>query len=141
MKHLEIGTKVYDIRLGWGEIVEIEDDKYPYKVDFKDYIVECTEWFTLNGSHNVNDFNATLSLTEYDLVNGGFTPLSDYNKPKVGDFGYFWDDNMVLEPRVIMSSITKVPNIANFYYDTSDEGYKHFSKEIPEFMKEKLNIK
>jgi len=142
MKHLEIGTKVFHISLGWGEIIQIQDDKnYPYEVLFKDYADNWKEWYTLDGRHNVNDINATLSLTECDLINGGFTPLSDYNKPQKFDVGYFWDDNMVLEPRVIISSITKISKIDNYYYDTTDTVYQHFSKEIPEFIKEKLNIK
>jgi hypothetical protein len=140
MELLKIGTKVFDIRFGWGEIVDNNYSvEHPYKVIFKDYADNWKEWYTLDGRHNVNDFNATLSLTEYDLINGGFNPLSDYNKPKVGDFGYFWDDNMVLETRVVLSSITKISKIYNYYYDTTDTVYQHFSKEIPEFIKEKIN--
>ena len=141
MKKLPIGTKVFEINNGWGYISEVNENNSPiYMVTFESESKIRTLQMSEDGKiFRDNDMIPTVSLTEYDLINGGFTPLSDYNKPKVGDFGYFWDDNMVLEPRVIMSSITKVPNIANFYYDTSDEGYKHFSKEIPEFIKEKIN--
>ena len=137
MELLKIGTKVFDIRFGWGDIADNNYSvEHPYKVNYKLHRRSC---YTFSGKQNEIDINPILSLTEYDLINGGFTPLSDYNKPKVGDFGYFWDDNMILEPRVIISSITKISKINNYYYDTTDTVYQHFSKEIPEFIKEKIN--
>jgi hypothetical protein len=135
---LQIGTKVFDIRFGWGEIEDYTtEEKYPYKVIFSN--VEDVV-FTYNIAGKPIDYyvNPTLSLTEYDLVNGGFTPLSDYNKPKVGDFGYFWDDNDVESAqRIVYSKIIKINKYD--YFDSAEINWQNFSKEIPEWFLKKMN--
>ena len=136
---LPLGTKVFDIRFGWGEIMDYTtEEKYPYKVIFpnvEDII------FTYNIAGKPIDYyiNPTLSLTEYDLINGGFTPLSDYNKPKVGDFGYFWDDVNEGSCYLLFSFTTDIKG--DFFYDSKDHEWENFSKEIPEWFKNKMNEK
>jgi hypothetical protein len=132
---LPVGTKVFDIQYGWGEIKKIEDMDYCYNVLFDKDVSNC---FTKLGKFAEYDINPTLSLTEYTLENGGFTPLSDYNKPKLGDIGYFWDDNDVeIAGRVIYSKITKINK--SYFFDSQMIGWGNFSKEIPEWFKNKMN--
>jgi hypothetical protein len=127
---LKVGTKVFDVQYGWGEIYSVfKNTVYPLRVKFindNDIVA-----YTINGKCYESDLVPTLSLTEYTLENGGFTPLSDYNKPKVGDFGFFWDD----EDMAIFSKLIKIGLI----YKTEDGSlFKYFSKETPDFIKEKL---
>ena len=124
---LPIGTKVFDIRFGWGEII----DSDRYKVEFKNTII----FYDKYGKTSMTDINPTLSLTEYTLKNGGFTPLSDYNKPKVGDFGYFWDNRDTEKGYLIFSFITD----ENLFYDSTGEEWENFSKQIPEWFLKKMN--
>jgi hypothetical protein len=134
---LPVGTRVFDIRFGWGEITKSD---YPYNVKFindNDIVA-----YTINGKCYESDLVPTLSLTEYTLENGGFTPLSDYNKPKVGDIGYFWDNDMENKKRLLYSEVTKISNINNnrvFYYDSIANDWENFSIEIPEWFKNIMN--
>jgi len=73
MKKLEIGTRVFDIRWGWGAIVEYREDfdkiSYPIIVRFDGKGIST---YTLSGVHSMGDSSPLLSLTEYSLENGGF---------------------------------------------------------------------
>ena len=80
------GTKVYHHFFGCGEVVEIrKNSSFPIVVNFS---TRTGSPFTLDGIYREEE-TPSLSLTEYDFINGGFTPLSEYNKPKVGDWGIF----------------------------------------------------
>jgi hypothetical protein len=138
MELLKIGTKVFDIRFGWGEIVDNNYGRYAYRVR---YNVDRYATYAFSGKSDEIDFNPMLSLTEYDLVNGGFTPLSDYNKPKVGDIGYFFDHK--LNKYLIYSKIKSIEtrDTGIFYKDISDEMFPYFSKEIPEWFEKIINPK
>jgi hypothetical protein len=131
---IPVGTKVFDARFGWGEITKSD---YPYNVKFindNDIVA-----YTINGKCYETDLVPTLSLTEYTLENGGFTPLSDYNKPKVGDIGYFWDNEDVdFSKRIVYSILSHIDEI---YFDGKNSVWENFSKEIPEWFKNIMNEK
>jgi hypothetical protein len=134
---LKVGTKVFDIRFGWGEITKNDVEiAYPYNVKFRE---DAEYYYGINGTSDIHSINPLLSLTEYTLENGGFTPLSDYNKPKVGDIGYFWDDEdsrgVNEQKRIIYSIIT---DIDDRYIDGGDFKWDNFSKELPEWLTQKL---
>ena len=93
--------------------------------------------FYIVGYCDLNDFNATLSLTEYDLVNGGFTPLSDYNKPQKFDVGYFWDDEG--DHDLIYSQLIEIKD--DKYTNSAFNKWTHFSKEVPEWFTKRINPK
>jgi hypothetical protein len=125
---LPVATRVFDIRFGWGEIM----DSDRCKVEFKSTIV----FYDKNGKYNTTDINPTLSLTEYSLENGGFTPLSDYNKPKVGDWGFFWDEE---NDKFVFAELIAIDKEHTYPYKYGNGVFcEKFSKEIPEFIKEKL---
>jgi hypothetical protein len=125
MKTLPIGTKVFDINFGWGEVTNISDSsEYQVTVKFKG----STEVYTLEGLYRRTDKCPTLSLTEYTLETGGFTPITGYStKPKVGDKGYFWDSN---HPDVVYGKLTMITDVGSFQCN-----YRlfrlNFSEEIP----------
>jgi hypothetical protein len=118
MKTLPIGTKVYHVFLGEGEVVE------SLKQDF--YVK-----FNEKGKQYYNHSSVgLLSLTEYTLEKGGFTPISEYGKPKVGDLGYFWDD---FKSSMFYGKITKIQNTHPMPFKINDyEYFMNFSHEIPE---------
>jgi hypothetical protein len=108
MKTLPIGTKVFDIHFGWGEVTNISDiHQYPLTVKFEG----SREVYTQEGLYRRTDKFPTLSLTEYTLETGGFTPITEYGKPKVGDKGYFWDSN---HPDVVYGKLTMITDVGSF---------------------------
>ena len=67
----KVGDKVFSCQFGWGEIKEIhETSDYPLDVSFGKGLfhgyTKCGRYFDV-------DLQPTLSFTEYDLVNGGFS--------------------------------------------------------------------
>jgi hypothetical protein len=134
MKNLKIGTKVYDIRFGWGEITSVDIDLiYSYEVSLE----KIKNRYNLEGKYLEDDFTPTLSLTEYDLINGGFTPLSDYNKPQKFDVGYFWDDEG--DHDLIYSQLIEIKD--GKYTNSAFNKWAHFSKEVPEWFTKRINPK
>ena len=130
---LPVGEKVFDIRFGWGEIISVNVElEYPYLVS----VEKTKNRYNLDGKYISFDLKPTLSLTEYDLYNGGFTPLSDYNKPKVGDFGFFWNNRDVSFQNLVYSKLIKIDI---FNYDAKGEVWENFSKEIPDWFLKKMN--
>lgn len=130
-----VGTKVYHFEHGWGTIDNIDklNPNYPLDIKFKG----IDDSFTEDGRDSTGDNIPTLSLTEYDLINGGFTPISDWNKPKVGDMGYFWDDENW--DNLVYSSLTKVNKSVDFPYESlSGVIFKNFSPEVPDWYKKKI---
>jgi hypothetical protein len=125
MKKLLIGTKVFDIRFGWGEVANIYD-KAVYQVMVK--FEGSAEVYTQEGLYRRTDKSPTLSLTEYTLEKGRFTPITEYGKPKVGDMGYFWDSN---HPDAVYGKLTMITDVGSFQCN-----YRlfrlNFSHEIPQ---------
>jgi hypothetical protein len=131
MKKLPIGTKVFDINHGWGEITGESPEHY------------SVHW------HHISDFfrksNGTLkgseikfpalSLTEYTLEKGGFTPITEYGKPKVGDNGYFWDSN---HPDLVYGKLTMITDVGSFQCNNRVFRFQ-FSHEIPQEYIDYLN--
>ena len=67
----KVGDKVFSCQFGWGIIDVIgTEEEYPISVDF---IERVSQVFTKCGRHFDVDLQPTLSFTEYDLVNGGFS--------------------------------------------------------------------
>jgi hypothetical protein len=131
MELLKIGTKVFDIRYGWGEITSVDIKLiYSYEVSFE----KITNRYDLEGKYLDTDCNATLSLTEYDLINGGFTTLSDYGKPKKFDVGYFWDDEG--DHDLIYSQLIEIKD--GKYTNSAFNEWDHFSKEVPEWFTKRI---
>jgi hypothetical protein len=138
---LPIRTKVFEINNGWGFISEVNENNRPiYMVTFESVSQIRTLQMSEDGKiFRDNDMIPTVSLTEYTLENGGFTPLSDYNKPKVGDFGWFWNDTYF---EFTYTRIEDIDMDDSYKFDTKSTGwFQNFSKEMPEKLKEKLNIK
>lgn len=131
-----IGVKVYHHNYGQGTIKKVLSyygDK-ALQVQFN----STTEIFKYNGKQ-VTETKPTLSLTPYDFVSGGFTPLSDIIKPKVGDYGYFWDDEK--EMMVVFGKLTLIRN-GNTPYTLQVEDeileYKNFSLTPPTHLENEI---
>ena len=64
-----LGDRLYDYRYGWGDVVEVSKEaEFPIRVEFK----ESFEVYTYDG-REFDCFYPTLSFTEYDFINGGFS--------------------------------------------------------------------
>lgn len=128
---LPVGTKVFDVRYGWGQVDDSQKDaSYALRIEFDN---QEYEHYTLEGMYLDYDKTPLLSLTEYTLENGGFTPISEYwTKPKVGDWGYFWDKE---DGQVAFGRLTI---ITSTFFHTIHGAYQFFSQEIPEHIKKQM---
>lgn len=63
----KVGDKVFSYQFGWGKVEEIYEQALI--VNFKDIKI----FFTSCGRLFKRDLQPSLSLTEYNLVNGGFS--------------------------------------------------------------------
>lgn len=132
---LPVGTRVFDVFFGWGVIEEYIHSVLdcPIVVQFDVY----KKKYTLLGYRYAHYLSQSLSLTEYTLEKGGFTPISDYwTKPKVGDWGYFWDNEDT--GFVYYSQLTIISEMEYPYELPNGAAYKYFSHEIPEHIKEQM---
>ena len=136
-KLLPVGTKVFDVRFGWGEVVNNEYDTFfGIYVEFDGEI----ESYSRDGAYYHTHKYHLLSLTEYTLENGGFTPISEYwSKPKIGDFGYFWNNEdcySLLHFGKLLKIQTKGDALP--YYSSCGAYFRHFSHDIPDHIKKQM---
>lgn len=133
---LPVGTKVFDVRYGWGEVVNNEDYAH-FRI--------CVKFDGETATYNIDGVNYSthkyplLSLTEYTLEKGGFTPISEYwTKPKVGDWGYFWnnEDCSSLDFGKLLKIQTKGDALP--YYSSCGAYFRHFSHDIPDHIKKQM---
>lgn len=67
----KVGDKVFSCQFGWGEIKGIHETMgYPLGISFGNGVEHA---YTKCGRYFDEDLQPTLSFTEYDLVNGGFS--------------------------------------------------------------------
>lgn len=80
-----------------------------------------------------DDTHPLLSLTEYSLESGGLTPISEYwNTPRVGDWGFFWENDTSL---IVFGQLTYIgPN----GYLTKNVEWKNFSHEVPPHVQKQM---
>ena len=127
---LPVGTRVYSIlESDWGVVQEHKTGEYPIFVKFEG---GKEVYYTKEGKVSLGFENPNLSLTEYNFEKGGFTPISEYwTKPKVSDWGYFWDnkDDIV--------EFGQIYSIMEFYH-TKTSAYRNFSHDIPDHIKKQM---
>ena len=97
----KVGDKVYDMNYGWGTVKEVSEFTFNDKTECKvlvcfkqDFNKDISIYYEANGSFKIGNNLPTLSFTEYDLVNGGFSQerTIDYNE-YIGKWGRFFDKN------------------------------------------------
>jgi len=129
-KLVPVGTTVYYWQIPCAGVVSehLGNEDYPLEVEFGDERFSVTP----EGKVNKCDYGPSISLTSYDLVNGGFTPLSEWDKPKLGDHGFFWgikEDLYELQFGVI----TEIDE-EGFFQRNKGTYYCNFSRDIPEWF-------
>lgn len=131
---LPVGTRVFDVRYGWGQVDDSQKDvSYPLRIEFDN---QEYEHYTLEGMYLDYDKKPLLSLTEYTLENGGFTPISEYwTKPKIGDWGYFWD---IKYEGIHFSQLKQIQEGRKPYLSASGTTWMNFSEEIPQHIKKQM---
>jgi hypothetical protein len=129
MKKLQIGTKVFDVRYGWGEITSHSD--YSYYVKFKSG--NCC--YTFEGKWNDHDFNPMLSLTEYSLEKGGFTPIDAEPPLQIGEMAYFWDDEN--DNQLVYKIVLYIGDDEKVINSMGVKKYENASREIPQWFLDK----
>jgi hypothetical protein len=125
MNKIEKGTELF--HLNKGKLTVVNDNG-------STLLFQSNEFYAIT----MNKDNELLSLTPYNLKDGGFTPLSEYdNSPKVGDIGYFWSYSNY--PVVRYSKIIHLEEVGNKFVDAAGDAHKYFSKELPQWFKNKIN--
>ena len=89
-KKFKVGDKVFDIRYGWGMVVNDNfSSKYSIYVNFN--VVE-SHTYTKDGKDSIADINPTLSHTEYSI----HSTQSKYPKVmEVSNYGMDWHKRVV----------------------------------------------
>mgnify|MGYP007024744720 FL=1 len=128
----KVGDRVYDIQYGWGTITAkretFEDPNYIWVVTFEN---GDTDDYTIEGKYNTTVRYRSLSFTEYDFVNGGFSqerPI-DYEE-YIGKWGKFWND----KKEYIVSKLERYSS-EGFRTTTSIALYKFFEPLTEEQIK------
>ena len=124
MNRIDKGTELF--HLNKGKLTVVNDNG-------STLLLQSNEGYAIT----MNKDNELLSLTPYNLKNGGFTNLSEYdNSPKIGDIGYFWNYNNY--PVVRYSKIIELQDIGHRFTDASGDSHKYFSKELPMWFLNKI---
>jgi hypothetical protein len=125
MNKIEKGTEVF--HLNKGKLTVVNDNG-------STLLLQSNEGYAIT----MNKDNELLSLTPYNLKDGGFTSLLEYdNSPKVNDIGYFWSYNNYATIRY--SKIIELNDIGHRFTDASGDSHKYFSKELPQWFKDKIH--
>lgn len=82
----KVKDKVFDIRYGWGDVIEIVSSEYPVWVEYD----RCQVLYTKDG-RPYSAANPTLSFTEYTL--DGFTQERPEEPPEEGQVVWARNDN------------------------------------------------
>ena len=86
----KVGDKVFSCQFGWGKISKV--DKYTEHPLYVNFGNDVEHAYTKCGRYFDTDLQPTLSFTEYDLVNGGFSQERP-KKEMVGKLVRILDDN------------------------------------------------
>lgn len=98
-KEFKVGDKVYDIRYGWGKVVDGEvdveySDTYPISVDYSNH---SRRTYTAEGMEHYTDSSPSLSHTEYSI----HSTQSEYPKVmEVSNSGVEWRKRVVFTEKV-----------------------------------------
>ena len=138
MKKLEIGTKVFDVRYGWGEVIRIvKESEYDIIVEYEDKNGQREE-YDKNGKWISGDLVSLLSLTEYSLEKGGFTPIHAEPPLQVGELAFFYFHNGT---HLHYSAIADINNDCNGnpikYFTVCGYTFDYASREIPQWFLDK----
>jgi hypothetical protein len=132
MKKLTTGTRVFDYTKGWGRVLDGEHiDSFKNVWVTVDFCNGQVFYYTKEGFRNRGDNSPMLSLTEYTINNNEFTPVTEFDKPKIGDLGYFWDNDV--HNYVLYSTIVHIGR-SGIYTAAAGSRWRHFSKEVPQWF-------
>lgn len=117
----EKGDRVFDIRFGWGKVV---DDNmaflFPIGIQFDDDDSQEVIVYTDDGKLSLGEESPLLSFTEYTLQ--GFSQEKPVNYEKyIGKWGQFWDSNKDI---LLIGKLLAYDNTENEGYPFENEfGY------------------
>jgi hypothetical protein len=135
MKELQKGTKVFDVRFGWGEVIRfIKEMDYPIIVEYKDKNGQLEE-YDKKGKWISGDLVSLLSLTEYSLEKGGFTPIDKEPPLQVGEMAYFWDDEN--DNQLVYKIVLYIGDDEKVINSMGVKKYENASREIPQWFLDK----
>jgi len=137
MKKLKIGTKVFDVMYGWGTVFGSDSDEVA--VQFPNGSIGT---YLPDGKKNSNCINPILSLTEYSLEKGGFTPIDTEPPLQVGELAFFYFHNGT---HLHYSAIADINNDCNGnpikYFTVCGYTFDYASREIPQWFLDKFQNK
>nr|DAQ42188.1 MAG TPA: ATP-dependent DNA helicase [Caudoviricetes sp.] len=131
----KVGDRVFDIRLGWGEVTHVyASGLYTIKVNFDS--TRNTIFFTEDGKYEHRDPISRLSFTEYNLVNGGFSQERPINYEEyLGKWGKFTDISNNNDFVIGRLSSFKVSNDETYFATENGDAYNTFEPLTEEQIK------
>jgi len=131
---MKVGTRLYDCRYRWGVSFENKDgdrEEYPIGVKFEKY--DFREIYTIYGESEIGE-DKFLSLTEYNFIDGGFTPINSEPPLEIGDMVYCWNHRGVI---LNYSKLIAINEDFAQSFRINDVFFKYASKEIPQWFIDK----
>ena len=134
------GDKVYDINYGWGTVKEVSESTFNGKTEcevlvcFKqDFNKDINIYYESNGSFKIGSKLQTLSFTEYDLVNGGFSQkrIIDYNK-HIGKYCKFWNKD---KHNTVIDRFVGYDDSRTKFFESTFDYYENFEPLTEEQLK------
>lgn len=134
------GDRVFDIRFGWGTVVDDDNNKiYPIGIQFDNDDSQEVIFYTGKGMINLREESSLLSFKEYGL-DDRFTqerPIN-YNDYE-GKWGAFWDSNKDI---LLIGKLSAYDNTENEDHPFENEfGYYANFEPLTEEQIKVLNLK
>jgi len=120
----QVGDVVYHWTYGKGNVCEIGiSESYPVIVLFEN---SNNKWAFSKDGKLQHHQPKSLSFTPYNFKTGGFSQERPKPEPKVGDYGWFWNDR---DNSVIFGLLSDITS--HYYCEDIIAGFKYFSHEAP----------
>ena len=117
-----VGDRVFDWSYGWCKITGFTNISIFFKLEKNNKVKEI----------NIDSALKQFSFTEYNFITGGWSQERLKPFPKVGDIGYFWDDDDLEQKKILYGELKNIDlsHKSQRYY-VEDIWLKYFSTEKP----------
>ena len=118
----KVGDRVFDIRFGWGEVINIDGHvNVHFDVDYD------TDYYK-DGRHSIYEKNPTLSFTEYTLQ--GFSQERPKKEPEIGSLCLFSDNKDELNNNIGHINVLELISTGIYKYSIKGGVYFRYCKQI-----------
>ena len=117
-----VGDRVFNWSYGWCKITGFTNISIFFELEKNNKVKEIS----------IDSALKQFSFTEYNFIDGGWSQERPKPLPKVGDIGYFWDDDDLEQKKILYGELKNIDlsHKSQRYY-AEDIWLKYFSTEKP----------